>query len=237
MAQPQHSAVRNRLLKAPSADDFALLQPHLQPLRTELRQTLIHPKEPITHPLFPEVGYASVVADVAGNRIEVGLIGREGLVGASPVLPEGGTTPYHEFVQSPGEMLAIGTAAFRATLDQSPTFRTLMLRYLQTVLIQARQTAYANAAYTMDVRLARWLLICQDRLDGDDIPVTHDFLAVMLGVQRSGATLAVQSLEGSRLIKARRGCITVVNREAMVELVNGSYGVSEAEYARLIEGM
>ncbi|WP_264048416.1 Crp/Fnr family transcriptional regulator [Methylobacterium flocculans] len=236
MPQVRQAAVRNRLLKALCEDDFALLQPHLQPLRTTMRQTLIHPHEPVTHLLFPEIGYASVVADVAGNRIEVGIIGREGLVGASPVLLDGGTAPYHEFVQSPGEMLAIGTADFRAAVDRSPTFRTQMLRYLQTVLIQARQTAYANAAYTMDVRLARWLLICQDRLDGD-IPVTHDFLAVMLGVQRSGATLAVQSLEGSRLIKARRGCITVLNREALVELANGSYGVSEAEYARLIEGV
>jgi CRP-like cAMP-binding protein len=237
MSQPQPSTVRNRLLKALSADDFALLQPHLQPLRTELRQTLIYPHEPVTHLLFPEVGYASVVADVAGNRIEVGIIGREGLIGASPVLLDSGITPYHVFVQSPGDMLAVDAVAFSAAVEQSPTLSKLMLRYVQTTLIQAQDAAYANAAYTMDVRLARWLLICHDRLDGDDIPVTHDFLAVMLGVQRSGTTLAVQTLEGNRLIKARRGCITVVNREALVELANGSYGVPEAEYARLIEGV
>lgn len=237
MSQPRHATVRNRLLRALSEDDFALLQPHLQPLRTELRQTLIHPNEPVTHLLFPEVGYASVVADVAGNRIEVGIIGREGLVGAAPVLLDSGMTPYHEFVQSPGEMLAMDTARFCAAVEQSPTLRKLMLRYVQTTLIQARHTAYANAAYNMDVRLARWLLICHDRLDGDDIPVTHDFLAVMLGVQRTGATLAVQTLEGNHLIKARRGCITVLNREALVELAHGSYGVPEAEYARLIEGV
>ena len=88
----------------------------------------------------------------------------------------------------------------------------------------------------MDTRLARWLLMCHDRLDGDEIPVTHEFLSMMLGVQRSGATLAVQTLEGNRLIKARRGRITVVNREALLALANGSYGAPEAEYARLIEG-
>jgi hypothetical protein len=112
-----------------------------------------------------------------------------------------------------------------------------MLRYVQTTLIQARHTAYANAVYKMDVCLARWLLICHDRLDGDAIPVIHDLLAGMLGVQRSGTTLAVQTLGGNHLIKARRGYKTVVNREALVGLANSSYGVPEAEYARFIEGV
>ena len=237
MSRIQQSAVRNRLLQRLSVDDFALLQPHLQLIPTELRQTMIRPFEPVMQLFFPEVGFISIVADTAGNRVEVGMIGREGLVGAPPVLLESDTTPYHEFVQCPGEVLGIDTANFCDAVDQSPTLRKLMLRYVETTLIQARQTAYTNAAYTMDVRLARWLLICHDRLDGDEIPITHEFLAVMLGVRRSGATLAVQTLEGNGLIKARRGRITVVNREALVELANGSYGLPEAEYARLIEGV
>jgi len=232
----QQSTVRNRLLQRLSGEDFALLQPHLRTLQTELRQTLIHPHEPVTHLLFPEVGYASITSDVAGNRVEVGMIGREGLVGASPVLLDSGTTPYHEFVQSPGEMLAIEVAPFCAAVDESATLRKLMLRYLHTKLIQARQTAYANAAFTMDVRLARWILMCHDRVEGDEIVITHDFIALMLGVQRSGATLAVQALEGSQLIKAHRGRLTVRDREGLVAFANGSYGTTEAEYARLIEG-
>jgi CRP-like cAMP-binding protein len=234
MSQPQQASVRNRLLKALSAGDFARLQPHLQRRATELRQTLIRPQEPVTQLFFPEIGYVSVTADVAGNRVEVGLTGCEGLVGASPVLLGSDRAPYHEFVQSPGEVLAIDTAAFCAAVDESPTLRRLMLRYLQTTMVQVRQTAYANAAYTMDVRLARWLLMCHDRVDGDEITITHDFIALMLGVQRSGATLAVQSLEGSRFIKAQRGRITMLDREAMLAFADGSYGVPEAEYARLI---
>lgn len=236
MSLPQQSTVRNRLLKRLSTNDFALLQPHLRTLRTELRQTLIHPHEPVTHLFFPEVGYVSITSVVGENRVEVGMIGREGLVGASPVLLDSGITPYHEFVQHPGEMLSIEVAPFCAAIDESASLRKLMLRYLQTKLIQARQTAYANAAYTMDVRLARWVLMCHDRLDGDEIVITHDFIALMLGVQRSGATLAVQALEGSQLIKAQRGRITVRDREGLITLANGSYGVTEAEYARLIEG-
>ncbi|WP_264051611.1 Crp/Fnr family transcriptional regulator [Methylobacterium flocculans] len=236
MVQSQQSGVRNRLLQRMSVDDYALLQPCLKLLPTRMRQTLIRPYEPVTQLFFPEVGYTSVVADVAGSRIEVGVIGREGLVGLSPVLLDSVSAPYHEFVQCPGEVLVVSTAHFRAAVDRSSTLRTLMLRYLQTTLIQARHTAYANAAYTIDVRLARWLLICHDRLDGDDIPVTHEFLSIMLGVRRSGATLAVQTLESNLLIKARRGCITVLNREGLVALADGCYGVPEAEYARLIEG-
>jgi CRP-like cAMP-binding protein len=219
-----------------SADDFALLQPHLQTLHVELRQTVIRPHEPVTQLFFPEGGYVSVVAENSGGRVEVGLIGREGLVGASPVLLGAGTAPYHEFVQCPGEMLIIEATAFCAAVDQSPTLRKLMLRYVQTKLIQARQTAFVNAAYTLDVRLARWILMCHDRLDGDEIPITHEFISMMLGVQRSGTTLTVQTLEGTRSIKAQRGRITVRDRERLVALAGGSYGTTEAEYARLIEG-
>jgi CRP-like cAMP-binding protein len=198
---------------------------------------LIDPHEPITHLVFPESGYVSVVGESSGGRVEVGMIGREGLVGASTVLLDAGTTPYQEFVQCPGEMLVIEATAFCAAVDRSPTLRTLMLRYVHTKLIQARQTAFVNAAYTMDVRLAHWLLMCHDRTEGDEISVTHEFIALMLGVQRPGATIAVQTVEGTGAIKAGRGRITVRDRDKLITLANSSYGATEAEYARLIEGM
>ncbi|KQP83068.1 Crp/Fnr family transcriptional regulator [Methylobacterium sp. Leaf117] len=235
MSPPQHATIRNRLLQRLSADDFARLQPHLRPMPTTLRQSLIHPNEPVTELYFPETGYVSVMADVAGNRIEVGMTGREGLVGAPQVLLDGGWASYHEFVQGPGMVLAIARAPFSAAVADSPTLRRLLLRYLHTALTQARQIAYANAAYTLDVRLARWLLMGHDRVDGDEIPITHEFLALMLGVQRPGATLAVQTLEGNRLIKAQRGRIRVLDRDGLVALADDGYGITEAEYARLIE--
>ena len=235
MPQPQQSTVRNRLLKRLSPGDFALLQPYLEPMQTELRQTLMKPREPVTQLFFPESGYVSIVGENSGGRVEVGMIGREGVVGASAILLDAGTTPYEQFVQCPGDLLAIDVTAFSAAVAQSLTFQKLMLRYIQTKLIQARQTAFANAAYAMDVRLARWLLMCHDRADGDEIPVTHEFIALMLGVQRSGATITVQKLEGTGHIKAQRGRITVRNRDGLVALAEGSYGTTEAEYARLIE--
>lgn len=236
MSQVQQSEIRNRLLKALSAEDFALLQPHLQPLATPLHHTLIVPNAPIKQLFFPEIGFSSTTTSGAGGRAEVGLIGREGLVGASPVLLGTDRTPHDHFVQSAGEMLSIETGALCDAVHQSRSLRRLLLRSVQVQIIQTAQTAFINATYTIEIRLARWLLMCRDRLDEDELHITHEFLSLMLGTQRSSATLAVQSLEGHRLIKARRGRITLLNRRALEEVADDGYGLPEAEYARLIEG-
>jgi CRP-like cAMP-binding protein len=237
MSQPQQSTVRNRLLKALSPADFALLQSHLQPMATELRQTLIAPNEPVTQLFFPEIGYASVTTGGSGGgKVEVGMIGREGLVGATPLLLGSDRTPHHYFVQAPGEVLCIDAKALCAAIAESASLHKLLLRFLQVQLIQTAQTAFINATYTLEVRLARWLLMCRDRVDDDEIPVTHEFLSAMLGVQRSSATLAVQALEGHQLIKAQRGRITIRDRKALEVMAGAGYGLPEAEYTRLIEG-
>ena len=237
MSQTQQSTVRNRLLKAMAPDDFALLQPHLEPVQTELRQTLIAPNEPVKQLFFPETGYASLVTQGSqGDKAEAAIIGREGLIGASPVLLGADRTPHHLFVQAPGEMLSIDTGALCAAVDQSPSLRKLLLRYTQVLFVEAVQTAFVNATYQIEVRLARWIVMCHDRADGDELLVTHDFVAVMLGVQRSSATLAVQALEGYRMIKAQRGRMTVLDRQALIKAANGGYGLPESEFARLIEG-
>ncbi|SFV13119.1 cAMP-binding domain of CRP or a regulatory subunit of cAMP-dependent protein kinases [Methylobacterium sp. UNCCL125] len=217
------------------SDDFALLQPHLEPVSTELKQSLIRPHEPVRQLYFPEVGFGSVTASGSGGQVEVGLVGREGLVGALPVLLGSDRMPHECFVQNAGEMLQIETVALCAAVSQSASLSKLLLRYIQVQFIQTAQTAFANATYTIDVRLARWLLMCQDRLDGDDLQITHEFLSIMLGVRRPSTTLAVQALEGHRLIRARRGKITILDREALAAVADDGYGLPEAEFARLIE--
>ena len=236
MSQPQQATVRNRLLKALPPADFALLQPHLELIATELRLPLIKPNEQVKQLYFPESGFSSITTSGSDGRVEIGIIGREGLVGAIPLLLGSDRTPHDHFVQSPGEMLAIGTEALCAALDRSASLHKLLLRFAQVQHVQTAQTAFVNATYQIEVRLARWLLMCHDRLDGDELRLTHDFLSMMLGVQRSSATLAVQALEGHRLIKALRGRLTILNRDAMVALADDGYGLPEAEYARLIEG-
>ncbi len=237
MSQPQQTTVRNRLLKALSSDDFALLQPHMEPTKVELKQTLIEPNQPIKQVFFPESGYGSLATEaLEGSKVEAGIIGREGLIGASPVLLGADRTPHHIFVQAPGEMLAIDTEVLVAAFDGSPSLRKLLLRYIQVLFVEAVQTAFVNATHTSEVRLARWLLMCHDRMDGDELVMTHEFVSLMLGLQRSSATLAVQALEGYRLIKAKRGRLTILDRKALEEIAGAGYGLPEAEYARLIEG-
>lgn len=236
MSKIDQGTIRNRLLRRMSPDDYALLQAGLVPVETELRQQLIAPHVPIKQLFFPETGLGSITISGSDGTVEVGIVGREGLIGAAPVLLGTDRTPHDVVVQSPGLMLGIDAEALLAAVDESASLRRLLLRSIQVQMVQTAQTAFANATYTIDVRLARWLLMCRDRLDTDELQITHEFLSVMLGVQRSSTTLSVQSLEGLRLIKARRGRITILDRKALEAVADESYGLAEAEFARLIEG-
>ena len=236
MAQVEQSTVRNRLLRAMSPEDFARLQPHLEPVELLTGQSLIKPNARTEHFHFMESGISSITAESANGRVEVGLIGREGVVGATPVLLGSDRVPFDQFIQVPGSALRIRAEIVSTAVDESPTLRKLLLRYILTEMVQVRLTAFINATLEIEARLARWLLMCHDRVDGDELLLKHDFLSMMLGVRRLGVTIAMQQLEGAGRIQARRGRITILNRELLEDLADGGYGAPEAEYARLIEG-
>src|SRR3954447_11232001 len=211
MAHPQQASVRNRLLATLPLGDFDLLQPDLEPVPLRLRQWLIETQQPIQHVYFPEHGIVSVLADTSQGRIEVGLIGPEGIAGVPVVL---GTerSPHGYMVQADGEALRIPAQDLRTALRHSPSLHSAFLRYTHALMVQTAQTAYANAGFTIEARLARWVLMTDDCLERDDLPLTHDFLAMMLGVRRPGVTLAMQALESNGLIRASYGSITVLDR-------------------------
>ena len=119
-------------------------------------------------------------------------------------------------------------------MQHSPSLLAGFLRYAHALMVQTAQTAYANAGFTMEARLARWILMTDDRLEREDLPLTHDFLSMMLGVQRPGVTMAVQALEASKLIRAKRGGITVLDRAGLEAVADDAYGLAEAEYARVM---
>src|SRR3954453_21417551 len=131
--------------------------------------------------------------------------------------------------------LRIPAQDLRTALRHSPSLHSAFLRYAHALMVQTAQTAYANAGFTLEARLARWILMTDDRLERNELPLTHDFLSMMLGVRRSGVTIAVQTLESDRLIRARRGRITVLGRTGLEEVADGAYGVSEAEEASVME--
>ena len=234
MTQLQQTSVHNRLLSGLTPEDFGLLQPHLEPVPLELRQWLIEAGEPIQHVTFPEHGIISILADTSEGRIEVGLIGPEGMAGL-PVVLGIERSPHGYMVQAAGEAVRITAQDLRTALRHSPSLQAGFLRYAHTLMVQTAQTAYANAGFTLEARLARWILMTDDRLEREELPLTHDFLSMMLGVRRSGVTIAVQTLESDRLIRARRGRVTVLDRTGLEEVADGAYGVSEAEYASVME--
>jgi CRP-like cAMP-binding protein len=234
MSAPNQSAVQNRLLRLLPGPEFVLLQPRLEPVQLDVRHVLVVPNEPIEQLYFIEQGLGSVVATATdGSRLEVGLFGRDGISGTSTFLGVD-RTPHETFMQMAGSGLRIETAALQELLVQCPALQTLLLKFVQVFTVQTAHTAVANGSYNIEQRLARWLLMSHDRVGEAELPLTHEFLAIMLAVRRSGVTVATQVLEGQHIIRAERGRITVLDRTKLEEAAGGSYGVPEAEYERLI---
>lgn len=165
------------------------------------------------------------------DATEVGVIGKDGVVGAQLVLGVD-SSPLRAFGQIPGDGHVISGADLKTVLAESPPLRDSLGRYVQIITLQASETAYANGNYTVEQRLARWLLMCQDRV-GDELVLTHEFMAMMLGCRRPGVTVATHVLEGHGFIRAKRGRITIRNREGLIDFADRSYGMAEAEYERL----
>ncbi len=233
MVHLQQSSVRNRLLRALSPDDFALVQDQLETVSLNLRDVLIAPNEKIEHVFFMESGFSSTVARVGDEGVEVGITGREGFVGL-PVVLGSEESPHQSFIQGAGSALRIRADHLRQATYTSRSLQELLLGFVHVAMVQTAQTAFTNATYTMEARLARWLLMSQDRVGGDELLLTHEFIALMLGARRPGVTGTVHALEGSGLIKARRGRITILDRERLEELADGIYGVPEAVYERFL---
>jgi len=213
----------NRILSRLSREDLALLEPHLEAVDLPARKSLEKRKKRIEHVYFIESGFASVVANGTSKpSIEVGIIGREGMTGLAVVL--GHDRAQHDtFIQLRGKGMRMTVDSFREAQDRSVSLHHELLRYANAFLMQTTTTALANGRSKVEERLARWLLMAHDRVDGDELPLTHEFLGMMLGSPRPGVTLAVQALEKEGLIDARRARITILDRKAMEKRSNGTY--------------
>jgi DNA-binding transcriptional regulator YhcF (GntR family) len=177
---------------------------------------------------------ASVVAVQAGEtRAEVGLIGCEGMSGTSVVLGAQ-SSPHESYMQVAGEAQQITTSDLQRAMAASKSLHLTLLRYVQVFMVQTAHSAIANARAKIDERLARWILMAHDRVAGDTLPLTHEFIALMLGVRRAGVTEAVHTLSSKGLIETRRGEIVVRNRKGIERHAGDAYGTPEAEYRRLI---
>ena len=219
---------RNHLLAALSSDDFALLEPMLKPLTLNLRQVLEPANKAIKHNYFITSGLASVIAiGKTSHRLEVGIIGRDGITGL-PVVLGNDRSPNETFIQVEGTASRIAADDLRQAMRKSASLSRVLLNFVNAFLIQTSHTALSNGTATIEERLARWLLMAQDRLDGDEVPLTHEFLSLMLGVRRVGVTGALNQLARKGVIRLSRGRIWIVDREGLIISANGSYGIPEA---------
>lgn len=224
---------QNHVLNSLTTSDAILLTPSLQSVRLPLRYQMELSGRPIEYAYFPDNGIVSIVADVGKDfSIEVGIIGHDSMTAHAVVM---GTDRCitSTFVQVEGHGQRIKVDDLRRAFGLSPGMHRTMLAVVQAFYVQTSRTALANGRGKIEQRLARWLLMAHDRLDGDNLNLTHEFLAVMLGVQRPGVTVALNGLAVQELISIKRRLIKIQNRNGLVKLAKKIYGASEAEQTRL----
>jgi CRP-like cAMP-binding protein len=229
------SAFRNVILSRLTAEHLEALQSHLQPLALEVRQPIYEPNQPIKHVYFVETGMISVVSMMDDGRcIEVGTIGREGVAGAVILL--GATAvPYQYYVQIAGHGHRIKAATCQELAKQFDQFRDIVLRSLSAFHTQSMQCAACNGLHSVTQRCCRWLLMSQDRINGDVVPLTHEFLGLMLGVRRASVTEVLRPLQDRGWIQSHRGEITILNRKGLESGSCECYRVITEQQMRLLK--
>jgi len=236
MVSTTHSSpYKNRILAALPQADLDRFFASLQPVSLPLKHVLYQVGAPLDCLYFIEEGVASILTSMAnGATIEVGMVGKEGIVGVAALM--GGEASAQQIVvQVHGAALKMPAAECKEAFDQSPAFRAAVLRYVAAFLDLGAQTAACNRLHSIEQRCARWFLMALDRLDGDVMPMTHEFLASMLGVRRAGITETAGELQRAGLIRNHRGEVTVVDRPGLEAAACECYGLDHARLLRLLE--
>lgn len=226
------TAARNRLIENLPRRDRTRLLALCEPVQLVLSEELCEAGTPTRHVYFPTEGFISLVAQVDQHPgLEVGMVGIEGMVGAQLALGVA-VSPLRVLVQGAGAACRVGAAAFKAELAGSPALQRLLSRYLYVLMAQTVSSAGCLRFHLIEPRLARWLLMTQDRAQSDQFHVTHEFLAFMLGVRRVGVTQAAGELRRRGLIGYQRGALTVLDRAGLEAAACGCYASDRAVYAR-----
>jgi len=224
----------NHILNILSDEDFASVSPLLEEVEMPQGFVMARAEGIIDHVYFPSSGFGSVmVVGENGKRAEAGMFGREGF---SPLAAAVGVerSIYEIVMQAHGGGHRVPIATFSRAVDARPTFAAVLARFTHVFASQVAYTALSNATDHVDRRLARWILMSHDRIDGDAIRITHDYIAVMLAVRRPGVTTSLHVLEGLHLIKSERGVVTIRDRAGLEAFAGRSYGRPEQEYERIM---
>ena len=235
MSVSQNSFPKNQLLAALPAEEYQRLVPHLELVSLPLEQVLYEPGEAISHVYFPFRSMVSLVSPMEdGSTVEFGVVSNEGMVG-TPVVWGGNTTTHRAMVQIQERGLRMKAELLQAEFNRGSALQSLLLRYTQALFTQASQAAACNRLHTLEERLARWLLTVQDRIQSDELPLTQEFIAQMLGTRRSGVTVTAGTLSQAGMIRYSRGKITILNRESLEATSCECYRVIKDDFDRLLD--
>jgi len=217
--------VGNKILLSISDKEYAVIRPHLEFLSMPQNLTLYEPGQPLEFVHFPNSGMVSlVIATEDGKTVEVGEVGREGFAGTQAAVGIN-TNQVREVVQIAGDGFRVRIGALKSILQSAPGLQRILTRYAVVQGMQFAQTAACNRLHNIEQRLARWLLITQDRVDSPKLVITHDFLATMLGTDRPTLSLAVGMLQNKQIIEQTRGAVQVLNRAKLESRACECYGV------------
>lgn len=226
--------IENRLLAALPPEEYQRLLPHLEPVSLPLRKIIHTPGEPIDYVYFPHRALISLVTVLEnGSTVENSLVGREGMVGIQAFLGNG-VMPHQAIVQSPNGGVRMAVSAFRAEFNRNGPLHDLLLSYLRFLFIETAQGNACNSNHSVEERLARWLLTVSDRRQSNELPLTQEFIAQMLGIRRAGVTVAAGIFQQAGMIRYRRGHIVILNRESLQETTCECYHVIKTELDQLL---
>ena len=226
---------RNHILAALPSAEIELLRPHLSRMTMVSGQVLHEANSPITDAFFVESGIISLAADTHDQgRVEVGMLGREGFAGASVMLNANPWAVHRAFAQVRGEVYRMSAMALRSAVEQSESLRHRCLRHVEMLMVQTSQVAACNARHNLPERLARWLLMVRDRTDSDNLPMTQEFLSVMLGVRRSGVSVAAGTLQAAGLVRVLRGHVLILDHDGLATAACDCYRMIQQNRDRIL---
>ena len=226
--------IQNKILAGLPAKEYARLLPHLTAVSLPLGEILYKTEDRIEYVYFPNSGVVSFVAHMKeGASIEVGLAGNEGMVGL-PILFGDDVSQNEAIVQIADGAMRMKASVLTEELKRDGELRPLLMRFALALMKQVSQTAACNRNHHVAERLARWLLTCHDRVHGDELKLTQEFIAEMLGTRRSGVSEAAMMLQGAGLIRYSRGHITILDREGLEEFACECYATVKIEFDRLL---
>ncbi|MBA3714058.1 MAG: Crp/Fnr family transcriptional regulator [Pyrinomonadaceae bacterium] len=224
----------NRILNALTRAEYEHLSSYLEPVNLSVGEVLCRADQTLRHVFFPTRGTVSVVSVFAdGGTVEVGMVGNEGMFGVCAFLGSI-TSPLEAIVQLRGDGLRMHAEVLKKEFKKGGHLQDLLLRYTQAFLLQVAQTAACNRAHPITGRLARWLLMCQDRAHSTELELTHEAITLMLGTRRAGVTVSAGQLQDKGVISYRRGQISIIDRAGLEAMSCACYPLMKKEFDRLV---